>query len=223
MLISIPGKNIITAHQYIFSNNIQLIPLCSFTIMRKDHYVIWRDSNLFSPQSFDKSEVNYMKEASRKSEINVYIKFDSDDALNIIRNKIYSHAKLITNGGYNANGKDLIENARKNIGANVVCLVFANDDGHLDWISKMENVFFTKNEELFSQFVMLNMNLNDVIDFDNTLRKQDFFEKNNKKPWVTNQSEILNFPESKQTPPLLPPPHTQCQPSHSSSLPCNLA
>ena len=198
--------------------------------MRKDHYILWRDTRLKEPYVFTlkKIELEYMKESSREVEINVYIKNNSTDALNIIKNKIYSHVKLITNGGDNADGQYLIDDAREIIGKNFVCFVFANNVGHLEWISKRKNVFYTSIPYLFKQFVKCNMITNDIIAFvDTQLQKQESIEvykknNDNKVPWEKDESELLNFPERKQPIPTLPlAPHLQ-PPPQSQSI-CNLA
>lgn len=112
-------------------NKYQFIPCCSFSIMRKDHCIIWKDENISNDENS-----KYLIELSKNSEINVYTKNNVDSAIDLIRKKKYSALKLITNAGANKNGRDLILQARKIIGSNFVCLVFAVSEGHMEWISK---------------------------------------------------------------------------------------
>lgn len=82
-----------------------------------------------------------MKELSNKINVNIYFEETIEDAIDIIDIKKYNRLKLITNGGESLSGKKLIEDARKILHSNFVCLVFARNRDHLKWILQME-IFF---------------------------------------------------------------------------------
>ena len=77
-----------------------MISLWSFTIMRKDHWIIWKDEHIENNENS-----GHMKDLSKRMEINVYFKKSVDDALNLIKKKKRSMIKLIANGGSNLSGK----------------------------------------------------------------------------------------------------------------------
>ena len=188
----------ITAEEFAFSNNIQIIPLCLLTVMRKDHFILWKDDKFNDLTSIkkDKDALSLIK-LSRKMEVNVYFKHSVDEALNLIKNKKYSPFKLITKAGKNKNGKYLIENARKFTRSDFVCLVYATNIDHMKWISKMTNVLFTLNSIIFLEFAELKLNEIDVLAFDKKLREDKNFAQLLKtlkyNYWKTYEKELLNF------------------------------
>lgn len=120
--------------------------------MRTDYFILWKDENIENNEN-----TNYMKELSREIQVNIYFKRQLDDAINLINLKKLNRIKLITNGGAQLTGKKLIEEARKIIKSNFVCLVFASDIRHYEWVSQMENVLFTNNPVFFREFARLNI------------------------------------------------------------------
>ena len=112
-------RNYISANEFIFPNKYQIIPIYSFTVMRKDHFILWKDEN------FDNSEnQKYLQEISMKTQVNVYNTKSVDEALKVIETKKRNKFKEET-------GRKLIEGARKIINSNFVCFVFAHDLRHL--------------------------------------------------------------------------------------------
>lgn len=177
------NRNVIVAGEYVFPNKYQIIPICSFIVMRTDYFILWKDENIENNEN-----TNYMKELSREIQVNIYFKRQLDDAINLINLKKLNRIKLITNGGAQLTGKKLIEEARKIIKSNFVCLVFASDIRHYEWVSQMENVLFTNNPVFFREFARLNMNMADVLDFIHKLEEFSQLRFN------INQDELLNFP-----------------------------
>ncbi|KAK8839761.1 hypothetical protein M9Y10_031466 [Tritrichomonas musculus] len=175
--------NYITANEFVFPNKYQIIPVYSFTVMRKDHFILWKDENIENSEN-----TNYMKELQERMEVNVYFSKSVDEALEIIKRKKKNKIKLITNGGINLTGKKLIEEARKIIGSNFVCFVFASSRNHIKWVSKMENVLFTTSECDFKEFAAMNLDKDNIIKFARKLEgKYDYKIK-------INEDELLNFP-----------------------------
>ncbi|KAK8848010.1 hypothetical protein M9Y10_019062 [Tritrichomonas musculus] len=181
-------KNYLSAEEFVFPNKYQIIPVYSFTVMRKDHFILWKDDNI------DNSEnSNYFKDLSKKMEVNVYSKNSVNDALNLIRKKKKNMFKLITNAGKDLNGKDLIIEARKIIGSNFVCLVFASNIGHYQWIKEMENVLFTVAPSDFKRFCELNLNEKEVLEFVSSLEDHFGFQ------FKINKNDLLRFPTASKS------------------------
>ena len=188
---SITNTNI-NAQEFVFPNKFQIIPLCSFTVMRNDHYILWKDDNV------KPNDINYkfMQNLSKKEKINIYIKNNLSDALSVIQNKKYARLKLITNaGGPSKSGKTLIEKARLITHTKPVCLVFATSPTNMEWISKMENVLFTSDSNDFRKFAELKMNLKSALGFISQLKSK--YEIYGYK-FKISKNDLLNYPEGKQ-------------------------
>lgn len=175
--------NSIVSEEFVFANKFQIIPICSFTVMRSDHLILWKDENIENNENS-----GYLKELSKKIEANIYFKKSVDDALNLIKLKKHNQIKLITNGGIGLTGKKLIEEARKIIKSNFVCLVFASNSNHIKWVSEIENVLFTTSPSFFKEFAELKMIKKDVLDFIQKLEKDTSFK------FKINENELLNYP-----------------------------
>ena len=182
-------KNLLKANEFVFPNKFQIIPLCSFTLMRKDHYILWKDENINNEQN-----IKFLNEISKDIDVNIYPKDNVDEALNLIQTKKFTPFKLITNGGgQNLTGKQLIEKARLLTHSNFVCLVFAASPSHLEWVTKMENVLFTLDANDAKKFAQLKMNLNDVQTF--ALQLNNKYEAYKYK-FKINKNELLKFSEN---------------------------
>ncbi|KAK8841544.1 hypothetical protein M9Y10_027166 [Tritrichomonas musculus] len=177
------NTNWIWAEEYVFNNKFQIIPICSITLMRKDFYILWKDENIANSEYS-----RYLNELSKQMEINVYTKNNVYDALKIIQQKRKNKIKLITNGGPGLTGRLLIEEARKIIGSDFVCLVFAGSSNHIDWVSKMKNVLFTTSPADFRKFAAMDLNKKDVLGFINGLHYKDRFK--------IYEDELLSFPST---------------------------
>ncbi|KAK8857555.1 hypothetical protein M9Y10_015960 [Tritrichomonas musculus] len=181
-------QNKIWANEFVFAIKDQFIPFCTFTVMRKDHYILWMDENLDNNENS-----KYMKELSKNMEVNIYGVKSVDEALKIIKTKKYAAIKLITSaGGDKKTGKVLIEEARKIIHSNFVSLVFTSNVNHMEWVSQMENVILTTNQEEFKEFAKINMNVVNILDFVNKIRKP--YEKQTGYQFKINEEELLHFP-----------------------------
>ena len=179
--------NYITANEFVFPNKYQIIPVYSFTVMRKDYFILWKDENIENSEN-----TNYMKELQEKREVNVYFSKSVDEALEIIKRKKKNKIKLITNGGYNLTGKKLIEEARKIIDSNFVCFVFASCIDHIEWVSRMENVLFASSASHFRDFAEMELDKKKIIEFAHVLEESYQYKIN------INEDELLNFPTNLQ-------------------------
>ena len=185
-------NNEIWANEYVFPHKNQFIPCLSFTVMRKDHYILWKDEKL------DNSEnAGYMNDLSKNMEVNIYGKKSVAEALEVIRKKKYAAVKLMTNAGENLTGKDLIIKAREIVGSDFVCLVFAGSKGHMEWISKMKNVILTTDSDEFKEFAALKMNVVSVLNFIEKIRGK--YETRDYKFQIDEES-LLKFPNCENEP-----------------------
>lgn len=152
--------------------------------MYTDHFILWKDDHIHNDEN-----LKYAEEISKIIEINICQADSNKEALDIIKLKKRNKIKLITNGGDDGNSKILIQEARKIIGSNFVCLVFARSNRHKDWITEMENVLFTNDPDDFKKFVALKMDQKDILGFINNLQK-----KLTDTEFRINKSELLKFP-----------------------------
>ena len=193
------GDNKIIAEEFVLSNRYQIIPLCLFTVMRRDYYILWKDESI----NDNNEDYIFLNQISLKKEVNAYTKLNIRNALEIIRTKKYAKIKLITNGGdQTSGGKPLIEKARLKTHSNFLCLVYAGSLHHAQWISQFENVLFTIDPDGFKKFVELKMNLDDVSAFienlytdENKLLSKEKTSTYKICKFGINKDELLNFPE----------------------------
>lgn len=178
-------NNYISAREFVFPNKYQIIPIYSFTIMRKEHFILWKDDDIRNSENAE-----YMKDLQKEMEVNVYGVDSVSKAVEIIQRKKRNKIKLMTNAGKSLTGKKLIEEARKIIGSNFVCLVFARSHGHLEWIKDMENVLFTTSSDDFRRFAKLDMNKTEILNFAHDLEKEYDCK------FKINENELLNFQAS---------------------------
>lgn len=176
---------LVLGEEFVFPNSNQIVPICSFIVMRADHYVLWKDDNIDNIENRF-----YFKNANEKLQVNMYGRKKVKSALDLIRFKIKNRVKLITNGGKKFSGKRLIEEARKIVGSNFICLVFALHTHHCDWIVQTENVLFTNHTEMFEKFTLLKMDKKSVLDF------IDELEKLHKLKFNINTETMLYFPNA---------------------------
>ena len=180
-------ENEICGNEYVYPNKYQLIPCLSFTVLRKDHYILYNDENLNDDECSE-----FMNEILTISEVNVYSKSNIDDSVDLIRKKKYVAVKLITCAVSDLSSRDLIIQSRQIIGSNFVCLVFSPTENNIDWISKMENVLLTTDYEDVKKFASLKMNINDLLAFIQDLKNK--YEKNGFH-FSINEKELLLFPK----------------------------
>ena len=148
----------VLGEEFGFPNSNQIVPICSCIVMRADHYVLWKDDNI---DNFENKI--YFKNVNETLQVNMYGRKSVEDSLDFIRSKIKNRVKLITNGGKDFVGKKLIEEARKIVSSNIICLVFANSERHLKWILQTENVLFTNCNLMFEKFTLLKMDKKSVL------------------------------------------------------------
>ena len=72
-------------------------------------------------------------------------------------------------------------------------MVFSASPSHLDWLTKMENVLFTSDENDARKFAGLKMNMNDVLAF--ALQLSNKYEAYKYK-FKINKEELLKFPQN---------------------------
>ena len=182
-------SNYIAAEEFVFPNKGQIIPLYSFTVMRTDHFILFKNENIEN-----KENKMYFNDLSKKMQVNVYKAKSVDEALKIIVKKKRNMFKLITNGGGpQKTGETLIKEARKIIGSNFICFVFARDTRHYEWVKKMENVLFSTSEDDLKKFCELELKEDKIVEF--TL----YLEYKSEFVFDLNRSQMLNFPTTNRS------------------------
>ncbi|KAK8898142.1 hypothetical protein M9Y10_000413 [Tritrichomonas musculus] len=178
-------KHKVAAEEFVFPEKYMIIPMFSFTIMRRDYFFIWKDENLDSVENSD-----YKHELCKSIEANAYFCYTVDEAVDLIKLKKRNKIKLITNGGGPEHtGQQLIQEARQIVGSNFVCLVFAgNKDEHINWVTSMENVLFTTNEKMFKKFANLSLDKTKILEFTDELQLKENVK------FKINEDQLLNFP-----------------------------
>ena len=110
----------------------------SATLKRNEYCVIWRDINFSSKpvynRKFDNIFKHFLKERMKYikqyANFNIYPCETSEEALQLVRRKKYNKIILISNVGTNQGGKKFIEDARKIIGNDVICLFLSYNIDH---------------------------------------------------------------------------------------------
>ena len=176
-------QNFIAAGEYIFPNKYQIIPLFSLNVKRTDHLILMNIER--SPDS------DLMQELKNNLLVNVYSAKSNKESLKIINMKKRNKVKLIIKekeDDCSMVNKKLIDESRKIMHCNFVCIVFSTSKRCIEWISKMDNVLFTTEFEDVKKFATINLNEKSILDFSKELeRKYQFTFK-------LNQKELLSFP-----------------------------
>ena len=170
------------AGEFVFPNKEQIVPIASYLIKRMKCCIIWKDENVFN-----KTNSNYLRYFSKYQEENIYPCVSNDEGIDLIEKKKFNQIKLISNGGGpDKSGQVFINEAREIVGADFVCLVFAKNLKHLDWISKEQNILFTVEPKVFKKFVTMEMTKENVLKFAYK-NKEDY-------PIINiNEDTIFNF------------------------------
>lgn len=180
--LSRTSVNNIIGKEYILNDINQILPLFSFTVVRNDYFILWKNEN------FDNKAIELYKNELKDAQANSYFCKTDEEAIEIIQRKKNNRLKLITDKNSN-----LIEQAREIIGSNFLCLIFNESLNSGDRTSDKENVIFTGIKE-------------DVIDFCNkpfTKRKyQEFIDDctgdEENVQLNINNNDLIRFPHYNQ-------------------------
>ena len=128
-----PDKSKFLGTEYVIWDLGQICPLINATLKRNEYCIIWRDNNFSSKpvynNKFDNIFKHFLKEKMKfikqyaNFNINPYV--TSEEALQLVRKKKYNKIILISNVSTDLGGKNFIENARKIIGNDAICLFLA--------------------------------------------------------------------------------------------------
>ena len=127
-------------------------------------------------------------------ESKIYYVETTEEALELIKKKIYNKIIIVTNG-YN-DAENYINNARKIIGANTIVGVSVyNVKKHIHWIKKMENTVLLNGIDYHEKFFksIINNNIEDLVDLKEEIIKKYSKEIENFNLRVFND-DILNYP-----------------------------
>ena len=138
--------------EYCITCKEQIFPLYGLNFQRVDYCVIWRDSNF---DSFEwKEPLKKNKEIIQEmTGYNLYTESDTQSALKLVWRKRFNRIILITNVGYNLEGKTFVDKARKILGFDVMVLFFVNDFNHLNWIKDYPNCLFCMDDYTVKEYV----------------------------------------------------------------------
>lgn len=187
-------SNFIAGGEFIFPNKYQIIPLYSFTVIRADHFILWKNELIETKQFSD-----CLNELLKKTFVNIYCAKSVDESIDIINRKKRNQLKLIINVDDNdeLKIKFLIDKARKIFHSNFVCLVLSSSIAKNISLLNMENVLITESLNDIQKFISLELNESCVLDFANELdRKYNCSFKLNKKELLSFPTTLESFYES---------------------------
>ena len=147
--------------EYLITDKNQILPLYSITLKRVEYLVIWRDYNFNekNPNKYSGKTFTDIQEFHREIKRKIVMEFESkiyyvnttEEALELIKNKIYNKIIIVTNG--NNDAEDYINNARRIIGANTIVGVSVyNVKRHIHWIKNMENTLLLNGIDYHEKF-----------------------------------------------------------------------
>jgi len=138
--------------EYCITCKDQIYPLYGLNFQRVDFCVIWRDSNFDSPIWREPLQKN--KEIIKEmTGYNLYTESDSLNALKLVWRKRFNKIILITNVGYNLEGKKFVDKVRKILEFDIMVLFFVNDFRHLEWIKDYPNCLFCMDDYTVKEYV----------------------------------------------------------------------
>ena len=161
-------KERLIGREYCITDREQILPLYGLNLQRVDYCIIWRDSNFDSP--IWKEPLRKNKEIIKNmTGYNLYTESNTKDALRLVWRKRFNKIIIITNIGYNLEGKKYVDKVRKILGFNVVALFFADDFSHLNWIKDYPNGLFCMDDYTIKKYVF-NFNEDGYNDIKNNVR-----------------------------------------------------
>ena len=166
--------------EYLITDKDQILPLYSITMKRVEYLVIWRDYNFDpeNPNKYSEKVFQEIQEFHRKIKRKIVMEFESkiyyvkttEEALELIKKKIYNKIIIVTNG-YN-DAEKYINNARQMIGANTVVGVSVyNIKKHIHWIKRMENTLLLNGIDYHEKFFksIINNNIDNLRNLKNEI------------------------------------------------------
>ncbi|KAK8876070.1 hypothetical protein M9Y10_006254 [Tritrichomonas musculus] len=141
---------LITANEFVFPNNFQIVPICSLTVMKPEFFILWiNTTNNFK---------EYLNELKSSVEENVYYTDSIEHAFYIAENKKRNKIKLILTCNKIDECDNYICAIREIFQSNFVCLVFSDDLKLKEIAEDNENVLFANEINLLFKFVEMNFN-----------------------------------------------------------------
>ena len=186
-------KERLIGREYCITDRDQILPLYGLNLQRVDYCIIWRDSNFDSP-IWEESLRKNKEVIKNMTGYNLYTESNTEDALRLVWRKRYNKIIIITNIGYNLEGKKYVDKVRKILGFNVVALFFADDFSHLNWIKDYPNGLFCMDDYTIKKYVF-NFNEDGYNDIKNNIK--DIFDVELQAP--QNAFEYPLFEQHKDT------------------------
>lgn len=172
-------KSFIVANELVFPNKYQIIPFCSFTVMRTPFYILWADESSHYSSYCDHLKIKLLE--------NIYYVNSKEKAVEIATIKKRNVIKLIISFIHESWAKEVIENVRNVYRSTTVCLIFDDKLNHIDLAASMENVLCTNEVNYLNDFADINMDINSILRFSNDLKNR--YERS----FDIDRSSILNF------------------------------
>ena len=156
-----PDKSKFLGTEYVIWDLDQICPFMSATLKRNEYCAIWRDNNFSSKpvynNKFDNIFKHFLKERMKYikqyANFNIYPCVTSEEALQLVRRKKYNKIILISNVGTDLGGKKFIEDARKIIVNDVICLFLSYNIDHLKWIKNYKNAIFSNEPQFYEEYL----------------------------------------------------------------------
>lgn len=135
----------LVATEFVFPNKFQIIPLCSFNVMRTEFYVLWADEN--------EKYKEYSNRLKERTIYNIYYSGNIDELRDIIQTKCLNNIKLIVSSDDNEWVKNIINEVRLVYNSDVVCLIFSEIESQIELTKKIKNANFANTFDVLLNFI----------------------------------------------------------------------
>lgn len=153
------------ATEFVFPNKYQIVPICSFNVMRTEFYILWADENEKYREYSNKLKENII--------YNVYYSGNVDELEKIVQTKFLNNIKLIISYDNDEWASIVIEGVRSFYECDVVCLIFSEDQSQIEFATTIQDAVFTNKFEDLLGFTNLSKNKDEVIKFAQNLEKEN--------------------------------------------------
>lgn len=183
-------ENFVVAHELVFPNKYQIIPICTFLVMRAQYYIFWFDEN----ETNKNEHLEILKKLRETVEANIYVKNNHEKAINLLELKKRNKVKAIISAKNKGSAIEMIDKLHDIYNSSIVCLIFSNNLTDASWASKIENALFTSDPKYLNFFINENLEQEKIVKFAHEL------ENINNVKFRLNVRTITCFPLCFETP-----------------------
>lgn len=183
-------ENFVVAHELVFPNKYQIIPICTFLVMRAQYYIFWFDEN----EANKNEHLEILKKLRETVEANIYVKNNHEKAINLLELKKRNKVKAIISAKNKGSAIEMIDKLHDIYNSSIVCLIFSNNLTDARWASKIENALFTSDPKYLNLFINVNLEQDKIVKFAHEL------ENINNVTFRLNVRTITSFPLCFETP-----------------------